>query len=498
MQAGAPPGRRIALREQASIRGHVVEIGSILLVGSLGDHHGPLLKWLDDLVRDVRRVPDFSTVRDAYWDHRPDLVVVTDTPGLVGEGIEIVRSVHRQDRSVPIILVVAHGSEDLAVEALRAGASDYLRPPLSASVLAESVRRCLGSRHPAGKPALAYPQQSGPWPVAESRHMREILQRVLDVAPSSSTVLITGETGTGKELIAELIHRGSPRRASPFVRVNCAAIPDSLFESELFGHEKGAFTGAHLGRAGSFELANGGTIFFDEIGDMSHQAQAKILRAIETQHVQRLGGRASRPLDLRIIAATNQDLDKEVHEGRFRSDLYYRLDVVRVHLLPLRERHEDIVALLDHYVRDFSHRFKARVDGFTDQALECLLKYAWPGNVRELRNVLEAIMVVHPPSRISAAQLPERIRAVGAASADTSSDEMQRLLRALQGTNWNKSLAAKRLHWSRVTLYRKLAKYQLAAPPLTDRKPPRGLSQGLLQSEVTAGGTASETIPDSA
>ncbi len=446
---------------------------SVVLVVSRGDRQENLSLWLRDLASDVCVATDAASAQDACSNHRPDLVVIADTRSPAGDGVEIVRSIRRQAPSVPTILIVTHGSEDLAIEALRAGASDYLHASLSSGDLVASIRRCLGRGYPTEGTVTPDDPQAGPTMIACSRHMREAVRRAREVARSTSTVLVTGETGTGKELIAELIHRSSPRRARAFVRVNCAAIPESLFESELFGHEKGAFTGAHLGRAGSLELANGGSIFFDEIGDMSLAAQAKILRALETREVHRLGGRGSRPLDLRIVAATNQDLDRAVAEGRFRSDLYYRLDVVRIHLVPLRERREDIAALLEHYVRDLNNRFEARVEGFTDQALDCLLSYPWPGNVRELRNVLEAIVVAHPPPRISAAQLPERVRGHGAGPVETAPGEVERLLQALQATNWNKSWAAKRLHWSRVTLYRKLAKYQLTAPPLAGCKPSR-------------------------
>jgi transcriptional regulator with PAS, ATPase and Fis domain len=281
------------------------------------------------------------------------------------------------------------------------------------------------------------------------------------VAQTDSNVLITGETGTGKQLVAEMIHRNSLRRDRAFVCINCAAIPDTLLESELFGYERGAFTGAFSLKEGWLKAANGGTAFFDEIGDMSHYAQAKILRTIETKELQRLGAQKSIALNLRVIAATNQDLEGLMSEGKFRKDLYFRLNVARVHLPPLRDRKEDIPLLLQHYIRELNLRFGREIEGFTDEALECLLQYSWPGNIRELKNLVEAIFVSLPSRRISVMDLPQHFIKQLRIREDCPQGERDRLLAALLSTNWNMSKAAQKLQWSRMTVYRKVAKYRI-------------------------------------
>jgi transcriptional regulator with PAS, ATPase and Fis domain len=290
--------------------------------------------------------------------------------------------------------------------------------------------------------------------------MQQIKAYIEKVGATDSNVLITGETGTGKELVAELIQQTSPRRPQPFVCINCAAIPDTLLESELFGYEKGAFTGASTLSEGKLKLADGGVIFFDEIGDMSPYAQAKILRAIESREVYRLGGKHRIPLNVRVLAATNHDLEQLVAQGQFRKDLYFRLNVARIHLPPLRERKEDIVPLCRYYLHALNEHFGRHVEGFSDEALACLIRHDWPGNVRELKNLLEATFVNDPTQRISLVDLPEPFRR-HVASDRTAPDERQRLLSALFSTNWNVSKAAQQLHWSRMTLYRKLEKYHI-------------------------------------
>src|SRR5262247_1774119 len=230
------------------------------------------------------------------------------------------------------------------------------------------------------------------------------------VAATDSHVLITGETGTGKELAAQYIHQHSRRRGNPLVTINCAALPDGLLESELFGYERGAFTGAHSSFPGKLKLADGGTVLFDEIGDMSPYAQAKILRVIETKEVYPLGGRRSVPLDIRIIAATNRDLERQTTRGELRQDLYFRLNVARVHLPPLSERKEDIPLLTDHFVQKFSAQFGRGIEGFSDEAMELLLRYDWPGNIRELMNLIERIFIDPPQEKITVADLPESMQ----------------------------------------------------------------------------------------
>lgn len=281
------------------------------------------------------------------------------------------------------------------------------------------------------------------------------------VAMTDSHVLITGETGTGKELAAQYIHHHSARRAKPLVTINCAALPDGLLESELFGYERGAFTGATSSYAGKLKLADGGTVLFDEIGDMSPYAQAKILRVIETKEVYPLAGRRSVPLDIRIIAATNRNLDQRMANGEFRQDLYFRLNVAQFHLPPLRERKEDIPLLTDHFLQQFGAQFGRTIEGFSDEAMERLLSHDWPGNIRELMNVIERIFIDPPQGKVTVADLPKSMQNRAPVLQETKPAEREILLYALSQTNWNKSKAAERLHWSRMTLYRKIAKYRI-------------------------------------
>jgi transcriptional regulator with PAS, ATPase and Fis domain len=296
--------------------------------------------------------------------------------------------------------------------------------------------------------------------IGDSPAMRSIRTYIGKAAATDSSVLITGETGTGKELVAELLHKNSARAHKALVCINCAAIPDTLLESELFGYERGAFTGAQAATQGKLEIANGGTIFFDEIGEMTPFAQAKILRVTEGKEIHRLGGRKGISLNIRIVAATNRDLESMAMEDKFRKDLYFRLNVGRVHLPPLRERKCDIPALVDHYTKEFNTRFGASVNRVSHEALDRLLDYPWPGNIRELKNVIESVFVSRPASEITMADLPDWFckRALAPASPRSEAD---RLLIALRECNWNKSAAAEKLNWSRMTLYRKMAKYHL-------------------------------------
>jgi transcriptional regulator with PAS, ATPase and Fis domain len=296
--------------------------------------------------------------------------------------------------------------------------------------------------------------------IGPSAEIFKVRCSILSLAAIDSNVLITGETGTGKDLAASLIHKNSLRASRPFACINCAGIPDSLIESELFGYERGAFTGAHLSTAGKIEVAQSGTVFFDEIGELSPYAQARLLRVIEEKRVYRLGGHKPIDLDIRVVAATNRDLDSLAMRDAFRKDLYFRLNVGRIHLLPLRERKADIPALADHFMKLLNVQFGTRVEGLEPEVLEYFLSYSWPGNVRELRNVLEGVFIGRPASTIGMHHLPEWFRRMQPAVAAQAS-ESDRLLSVLCATNWNKSEAAGKLNWSRMTLYRKIAKYKL-------------------------------------
>jgi len=306
--------------------------------------------------------------------------------------------------------------------------------------------------------------------VGSSAAMQALRTYARRIGVSPSNVLITGETGTGKELVAQLIHRSSTRRDKPMICINCAALPDSLIESELFGYERGAFTGATIARDGALKNADGGSIFLDEIGDMSPFAQAKILRCIETRRVQRLGGRQDAAVDIRIIAATNRSSESLASGDGFRTDLFYRLSVAHVKLPPLRERREDLPELAHRFIREMNVTFKRNVRTLSPRSLRWLASYDWPGNVRELRNVLESAFI-HLTDNADQLHLPQALeqRLAGTREAESEA-ESGILLRTLLATNWNKSEAARTLNWSRMTLYRKMTKYQLSQQTHLDRE----------------------------
>ena len=293
--------------------------------------------------------------------------------------------------------------------------------------------------------------------VGNSTEITKLTEFVRRVAATNCNVMITGETGTGKEIIAQLTHSQSTRSAEPLVCFNCAAIPDTLLEAELFGHERGAFTGAWQRTDGRILEANHGTLFLDEIGEMSLFGQAKLLRTLETRQVQRLGGRGTTPVDVRIVAATNQDLEKVVNEGKFRKDLYFRLNVARINIPPLRERSADILPIARHFLQVLSASCPRPPRDFSRAAASALESYDWPGNVRELKNAVEVTLIHQPFPQVELEHLPEAIRAC-APGEDT---ERQRISAALGLMNWNKSEAAKYLHCSRMTLYRKMARYSI-------------------------------------
>jgi DNA-binding NtrC family response regulator len=410
------------------------------------------------------------------WQERQDLDLLILNPSfkVPDGGLEVLHGLNRFDPHPPVILLMANSSEELAIAALRAGVSDYLKAPFSDQELLSSVQRCLArERRPQTVVQKKVRRESqalrasrtdlaiGGEIIGESLLMQKIKAYLLKVAATESNTLITGETGTGKELVASLIHANSRRRQKPFVCINCAAIPDSLLESELFGYERGAFTGAHALKEGKLKLADGGTVFFDEIGDMSLYAQAKVLRAIESRAVERLGGTRSLPLDVRVIAATHRNLEELITEGKFRADLYFRLNVARIQLPPLRERKEDLSALCACLISDMNRRFGLAVAGVAEDALAALLRYDWPGNVRELRNAIEAAFVNRPTRAISLADLPAHLRHRSGIATELPQDERDQLLGALFATNWNKSQAAQKLRWSRMTLYRKMTKYHI-------------------------------------
>ena len=297
--------------------------------------------------------------------------------------------------------------------------------------------------------------------IGESEALNRIRAEVQRLANADSHTLITGETGTGKELVAQLIHANSPRATAPLVCLNCAALPEALLESELFGYERGAFTGAHTLTVGKLEDANGGTVFLDEIGEMSLPGQAKLLRALDSGELYRLGGRRAVRIDVRILAATNRSVDEGTRTGEFRPDLYYRINVGRIHLPPLRERREDILILAEHFCNALSARLNLTRPQMADEVRQALLDYSWPGNIRELLNAIESALLFRPADLIELAHLPDRFKRDLESPPPRIDGERDFIVSALESARWNKTRAAKALGWSRATLYRKLLKHNI-------------------------------------
>ena len=393
------------------------------------------------------------------------------------DGISALQAIKSYNPSIPILIMTAFTNVESAVEALKSGAYDYLAKPLDFDMLRLTLSRALDHatlRHE----NQTLREQLGSFDaggiIGSSPALHKLMEMLAMVAPSDATVLICGESGTGKELIARAIHANSRRLKGPFVAVNCAALSDNLLESELFGHEKGAFTGADRRREGHFAHADGGTLFLDEIGEISQAMQVKLLRVIQEREFQRVGGDQSISVDVRLVAATNRDLEKEVEAGRFRQDLYFRLNVVTLDMPPLRERVEDIPLLAAYFLERYSVRNNKTIKGFTPSAMACLLKHPWPGNVRELENVVERAVVLLvgeyiserelPPSLISNPAQQDNADSAPAGLAGLSLDEVEKraILETLDSCGGNKSEAARRLGVTRKTLHAKLTRYGLA------------------------------------
>jgi two-component system response regulator HydG/two-component system response regulator AtoC len=432
-----------------------------------------LKKRLENNGFTVNEAPEKCDVMALYNSIQPDLVLVCSYRKAPGDKLSVIRKLRKSGQRVPIILINRFSSESRAIAALRAGANDYFKVPFSSDKIIKRIFRLVSDRkfeiscsHKMDK-ARALNRQLM---VGKSKCMSEIKNYLDKVAPTDSNVLITGETGTGKELAAGLIHLKSPRYKNPFVCINSAALPETLIESELFGYERGAFTGAVAEKPGKFELARGGTVFLDEIGDMNHFAQAKILRSIENREFYHLGGRKPLSFDARIVAATNKEPEQLIEERKLRDDLYYRLNVARINLPPLRKRKEDIPPLVTHAVKRLNNRFGRNILGLTDDAMASLLRYDWPGNIRELFNLLEALYINLPSRQINFIDLPRPIQKRIKSTQICQTDERKQIVSTLLETNWNKSTAAQKLKWSRMTLYRKMTKYNIVEKRSRDRK----------------------------
>lgn len=336
-------------------------------------------------------------------------------PGM--SGLQAVEEILKIDPRIPIIIMTAHGTRDSAIEAMRKGAYDYFTKPFRLEEMEIVIRRALDKRRMLAEiERLRGELASTPghsWTTGKSRAMLEVLHLVERAGPTDSTVLIMGESGTGKELVAEAVHERSVRKHRPFVKLNCAAIPETLLESELFGYERGAFTGAQARKIGKFELADGGTLLLDEIGDMTLATQAKILRVLQAREVERVGGTSTIRVDVRIIASTNKELLRSVREGTFRDDLYFRLNVITIAVPPLRERREEIPALVDHFLGEANERLGRTIRRVSSDGMAALMAYEWPGNVRELKNAIERAAVVADGEVITLSSLPQPIRPAG-------------------------------------------------------------------------------------
>ena len=408
-------------------------------------------------------------------------VVVTDLVMPKVGGMEVLRAINAANPDVPVIIITAHGTVDSAVEAIKRGAFDYITKPFDQAELSNVIAKAVKA-HDIAQRSVRADARARAALIGESPQMQEIYKIIDKVADTPSTVLVMGESGTGKELVASALHGASSRRDKPFIRINCAAIPHNLIESELFGYERGAFTGAVTSKPGRFELADEGTLFLDEIGEIPVEAQVKLLRALQEGEFERVGGIKTTRVDVRLIAATNRDLQAEIEAGRFRKDLYYRLAVVPLVLPPLRERRSDIPLLVQHFVEKYNRKLNKRMEGVTDEALALLQGYAWPGNIRELENLIERVLLFADGPSITAKDLPEPVRsgstpaapALAVSEPGTGEGGLKDIVRmkaaalekdlitkALEETGGNVTRAARLLQISRKSLQTKMKEFGL-------------------------------------
>ena len=445
--------------------------GRILIVDDEEQMRDLLVKVLEKSGYQVSASAEGSQAL-AMLEREPADLVVTDVrmPGM--GGMEALRAIKELNPDIVVIIMTAFGSIDQAVQAVKDGAYDYINKPFKIEEMLLTIDKALEERRLRHEVTALRQELRTRYHfeslIGKSRAMQEVFKLIEQVAGSRSTVMIYGKSGTGKELVAKAVHYNSQRSAKPFVAVNCAAIPAELLESELFGHEKGAFTGAIATKVGKFELATGGTLFLDEVGSMRLDLQAKILRALQEREVERVGGTRTIKIDVRVLAATNRDLKRAVEEGAFREDLYYRLNVVPITLPPLRQRRDDIPLLVEHFIAKYNREFNRSVKGFSAGATAALYQYEWPGNVRELENVIERAVALAQEETISLRELPLDISVLG----QSMIDEIQRaglslrearrqfdkqyILSVMEKVQWRQSEAARLLGLHRNTLLRNL------------------------------------------
>jgi len=446
---------------------------TILVVDDDPAHRTMLRTLLTGWEYTIAEADDGSTAIKKVHEQAFDLILM-DIRMIKVSGLQALSEIKAFNPAIPVIIMTAYASVETAVNALKNGAYDYLTKPLDFDELRFAMERAMDHTQLKEENRLLRETLGSHFDrqniIGRSAAMVKLLETVAQVAPSEATVLITGESGTGKEMIAGAIHFNSTRKDGPFVKINCAAITETLLESELFGHEKGAFTGAYRRKEGRFRQAHGGSLFLDEISEMSLAMQVKLLRVLQEREITRVGGEEVIKVDVRIIAATNKDLLQEIEAARFREDLYYRLNVVTLNMPPLRERKEDIPLLAQHFLEMFSEKNRKQIKGFTPQAMDRLLKYDWPGNVRELMNGVERAVVLSRseyldeedlPMILKDASLSGEILAKDAIPADMSLDEVEKatVLKTLELAGGNKSEAARRLGITRRTLHKKLKMY---------------------------------------
>jgi two-component system response regulator HydG len=445
----------------------------ILVVDDEQSHRTMLKAVLSKEGFEVSEVDDGTSAVKAVENDTFDLVLM-DIRMTDMDGIEAITEIKKFSPSIPVIMMTAYASVKTAVEALKSGAYDYLTKPLDMDELKILIKKALDYYHLQKENIFLKERLADRFDfsqiIGRSRAMKELFETLSLIAPSDATVLIYGESGTGKEIVANAIHQNSPRAQKPFIKVNCAALPETLLESELFGHERGAFTGAVTRKAGRFQLADGGSLFLDEISDMSLTTQVKLLRVLQEREFEPLGSTKTIQVDIRLITATNKDLEEEVKAGRFREDLFYRLNVVPVHLPPLRKRKDDIPLLAEHFLNIYREKNKSSVKGFLPKTMDIMVRYDWPGNVRELENVIERSVLFSRSEFISPEDLPQPVQ--GAEDKDQSlvsvpqgmtlkEVEKEVIFQTLSDTKGSRTQTARILGISRKTLQNKLKEYSI-------------------------------------
>jgi two-component system response regulator HydG len=446
-----------------------MQTAKVLIVDDEQVHRYMLCSMLNEWGWTCHEADDGVTAVEAVRQGPFDAVLM-DVRMTTMDGMEALREIHAINPAIPVVIMTAYSSVDSAVEAIKQGAHDYLTKPLDFDRLRETLEIAMGHRRQPEESGLSgKPFGEDGRIIGSSPMMLVLWEMIAHVAPTEATVLITGESGTGKELVASGLHHKSLRADGPFIKVNCAALAENLLESELFGHEKGAFTGADRRREGRFVQAERGTLFLDEIGETSPAMQAKLLRVLQEYELQRVGGQETIKVDVRIVAATNRDLEEEVRAGRFREDLFYRLNVVVLDVPPLREREGDIPQLAEFFLQRFARRNKRTVQGITPECMDVLNRYAWPGNVRELENAIERGVILMRGEYLDVAGLPIAIQRWAGKNPKQKTDqpstlkEAERLLilKTMEETGGNRSEAARRLQITRKTLLNKLKKYEM-------------------------------------